>query len=86
MSTRRRTDHGDPPARPQQVRDPLIVEDVDIEAAFLKGDQLMELGARPDIDYDVPSRSYGSPSAAGGVLRPTRPARITIVTRYGRAS
>ena len=27
------------------------------------------------------SRSYGCPSAAGGMLRPTTPARMMIVTR-----
>ncbi len=32
------------------------------------------------------SRSYGWPSAAGGMLRPTTPARMMIVTRYGTAS
>ena len=32
------------------------------------------------------SRSYGWPSAAGGMLRPTTPARMTIVRRYGSAS
>ena len=31
--------------------------------------------------YVADSRSYGWPSAAGGMLRPTTPARITIVTR-----
>ena len=33
-----------------------------------------------------PSFSYGTPSAAGGIERPTTPARMTIVTRYGSAA
>ena len=33
-----------------------------------------------------PRFSYGRPTAAGGMLRPTTPARTTIVTMYGRAA
>ena len=40
---------------------------------------------RPDV-RSAASRSYGWPSAAGGMLRPTTPARTTIVTTYGSAS
>ena len=30
-----------------------------------------------------PSLAYGRPTAAGAMLRPTTPARMTIVTMYG---
>ena len=35
--------------------------------------------------HPVLSRSYGLPTAAGGMLRPTTPASTMIVTRYGSA-
>src|SRR6185369_9246559 len=46
---------------------------------------LGETGGSPPADQAVASRSYGRPSAAGGVLRPIRPVRTTIVAMYGRA-
>ena len=64
---------------------PGVVEDRDRPAALLEvqeGSGPVALLAR----QVAASRSYGWPSAAGGMLRPTTPARTTIVTRYGRAS
>ena len=82
----RRTDDRDPAGRPQDLRDPGVVEERDRPAALLE----VEEGALAAIALlarqVAASRSYGWPSAAGGMLRPTKPARTTIVTRYGRAS
>ena len=82
---RRRPDDGDPAGRPQRPLDARVVEDRDRPAAFLE----VEVGGGPVALLAcqvAASRSYGWPSAAGGMLRPTTPARTTIVTRYGSAS
>ena len=59
---------------------PGVVEDRDRPAALLE----VEEGRRPVAFLPgqvAASRSYGWPSAAGGMLRPTTPARMMIVTR-----
>ena len=78
-------DDRDPACRPERQFDARIVEHRDRAAAL---DQV-EIGGRAVAllaRQVAASRSYGWPSAAGGMLRPTNPARTTIVTRYGSAS
>ena len=82
---RRRPDDGDPSRRPERSLDARVVEHRDGTAALGQ----VEIGGRPVALLPcqvAASRSYGWPSAAGGMLRPTNPARTTIVTRYGSAS
>ncbi len=73
-------DDRDPPGRPECPFDARVVEDRDGPAALDEievGGRTIALLAR----QVAASRSYGWPSAAGGMLRPTNPARTTIVTR-----
>ena len=74
----------------EQLDDPGVVEQPDRPATFLGVEDVAGAGERSGPIarhvYVAASRSYGWPSAAGGMLRPTTPARITIVTRYGKAS
>ena len=81
----RRADDGDPPGRAQHPLDARVVEDVDRSATLLEVEE--RGGPVAFLPGQVAaSRSYGWPSAAGGMLRPTTPARMMIVTRYGSAS
>ena len=76
----RRADDRDPPGGAQDPLDAGVVEDGDRAAALLQveeGGGAVALLAR----QVAASRSYGWPSAAGGMLRPTTPARTMIVTR-----
>ena len=76
----RGADDRDPPGGPQDAFDAGVVEDRDRAAALLEveeGRRSIALLAR----QVAASRSYGWPSAAGGMLRPTTPARMMIVTR-----
>ena len=92
---------GDPPGGTEEVRDLLAVKDrdrastlIEVEVRDRPGSLGRALrrplgGVRPRIvlvAQVADSRSYGWPSAAGGVLRPTTPARTMIVTMYGKAS
>ena len=81
---RGRADDCDPPGRSKHVGDGGVVEERDGSAPFLEvevGDRAGPLCCRVVLVQVVASRSYGWPSAAGGALRPTTPARITIVRR-----
>src|SRR3954453_17383284 len=76
---------GDPASRLQHTFDPRVVEDGDRPASLLQAQE--RGGALPFLAGQwAASRSYGWPSAAGGMLRPTTPARMMIVSRYGSAS
>jgi hypothetical protein len=84
----RRPDHGDPTGRPKGTLDPGVVEDGDRPAPLFEIEELGRLLTLPAarlpglvLRQVAASRSYGCPSAAGGMLRPTTPARITMVTR-----
>lgn len=75
-----RADDSDAPSRPEDAFDPTVVEDRDGSAPLLE----VEEGCGPVAFLPrqvAASRSYGWPSAAGGMLRPTTPARMMIVTR-----
>ena len=77
---RGRADHGDAARRPKRSLDARIVEDRDRTAALGE----IEIGGRAVALLAcqvAASRSYGWPSAAGGMLRPTNPASTTMVTR-----
>ena len=64
----------------QDALDAGVVEDGDRARALLQVEE--RRGAIPLLARQVAaSRSYGCPSAAGGMLRPTTPARMMIVTR-----
>ena len=77
---RRGADHGDAVRGAQDGLDPEVVEDRDRRATLLQVED--RGGAIALVAGQVAaSRSYGWPSAAGGMLRPTTPARITMVTR-----
>ena len=81
----RRADDGDPPGRAQHPLDAGVVEDLDRSATLLEVEE--RGGPITFLPGQVAaSRSYGWPSAAGGMLRPTTPARMMMVTRYGSAS
>ena len=76
----RGADDRDPPGGAQDAFDAGVVEDGDGARALLEveeGRGSIALVAR----QVAASRSYGCPSAAGGMLRPTTPARMMIVTR-----
>ena len=66
--------------RPERALDPGIVQDGDRSAALdeieVRGRAVAFLARQV-----AASRSYGWPSAAGGMLRPTTPARMMIVIR-----
>ena len=79
-AVRRRADDRDPPCRPEGSFDALVVQDRDRSSPLLE----VEEGRGPVAFLPgqvAASRSYGWPSAAGGMLRPTTPARMMIVTR-----
>jgi hypothetical protein len=92
---RRGADDSDPSRSPQQFGDLDVIEDryrsaslLEIEVrggAFSISPPACLIGFPSRLvvvlRQVVASRSYGWPSAAGGLLRPTRPARMTIVTR-----
>lgn len=86
----RRGAHDHDPARgTEELGDLGVVEERDPEPALLEVEHVARpgsfIGGHDGLQV-VASRSYGSPSAAGGVLRPTTPARTMIVTMYGSAS
>jgi hypothetical protein len=85
MPLRGRADQRDPSSRPKQVGDGRVVEDNDVEAPLLEVDQLGDVRDAPILGLlqARASLAYGRPSAAGGTLRPTTPARMMIVSRYG---
>ena len=75
-----RADDGDPAGGPDDPIDALVVQDRDGSTPLLE----IEERRRPVAFLPgqvAASRSYGWPSAAGGMLRPTTPARMMIVTR-----
>ena len=74
-AVRRRPDHGDPAGRPQGSLDARVVQDRDRPAPFLEVQECSGPIALLACQVAA-SRSYGCPSAAGGMLRPTTPARI----------
>jgi hypothetical protein len=77
---RRRADDRDPPRRPKGTLDPRVIQDRDRPASLLEIEE--GRGTLAFLPGQLAaSRSYGWPSAAGGMLRPTNPARTTIVTR-----
>lgn len=78
VSSRRGTDHRDAAARSQQVRDFPIVEDRHTQPAILQVERVLHVDAIGRV-YVALSRSYGWPSAAGGMLLPMRPASTTMV-------
>jgi hypothetical protein len=98
---RRGTDDRDAPRRPEELAGRIAVEDRYRAATLLEievGDRSRPLRLAPAdsvrcrvrsgisiVAQVADSRSYGRPSAAGGTLRPTIPARMMIVTRYGSA-
>ena len=92
---RRGADDRDPTRPAEQLARRVTVEDRDRPKALLQvevRDRSRPLSGAPARTLRVDtrkvgvvvqvadSRSYGRPSAAGGMLRPTMPARITIVT------
>ena len=82
-------DQRDPARGPENRRDPGVVEDGHGPASLVEIQQRLDPLAigRPVVEPGqlAPSLTYGRPSAAGGTLRPTTPARTTSVNRYGRA-
>ena len=80
-----RTDDRDPSGGSQSRGDGGGVQRRDRTVSFLE----IEERGRPIAllaGQVTASRSYGWPSAAGGMLRPMKPASTMIVTMYGRAS
>ena len=89
---RGRADDGDAPGRRQDSLDLGIVGGVDRAAAFVEVEvrdrallRLAPAGRVALLGQDAPSLTYGRPTAAGAMLRPTTPARTMIVRTYGRA-
>ena len=81
---RRRAHDRDPAGLAEQPPDAGIVEELDRPAALVREDQIRH--ASPIVRRQVrASFAYGCPTAAGATLRPTNPARTTIVTMYGSA-
>ena len=81
---RGRADDRDPPRLAEQASDAGVVEELDRSAALVGEDQIRY--ASPIVRRQVrASFAYGWPTAAGATLRPTNPARTTIVTMYGSA-
>ncbi len=74
----RSADDRDPPRRPQDLLDPGIVEDRDPTASLLQVEERGRALALLRRQWRA-SLSYGMPSAAGGIARPTTPARTMIV-------
>lgn len=76
---------------PQDVRNSVIVEDRDRTTPFVEIQERLDPGAIGETLVAVglaqlaPSLTYGLPTAAGGMLRPTTPARTISVSRYGSA-
>src|SRR6185437_13511984 len=90
MRLGRGADDRDPAAGAEELGDLCVVEGVHVEPAVLEVDQLLEPPALLAVGASVPqlgqaraSFANGRPSAAGATLRPTTPARMMIVSRYG---
>jgi len=84
--TRRGADDRDPPGGVEDVGDPFVVGGRDRAATLLE----IEERDRPFPPVRVlgqcaPSFTYGWPTAAGAMLRPTTPASTMIVRMYGSA-
>src|SRR5947208_3248778 len=76
---RRRAHDRDPAGLAEQPPDAGVVEELDRPAALVREDQIRH--ASPIVRRQVrASFAYGCPTAAGATLRPTNPARTTIVT------
>ena len=90
----RRADDGQPAGVAEEILRARLVQDRDGPAALMEvqdGRRPVAFGGPPRplvgaVGHVVASRSYGLPSAAGGMLRPMTPARMMIVTTYGSAS
>ena len=79
-------DERDPERIAGQQRDgaDLARRDADVELPDVATDGVL-VEDRVAHGQDWPSLAYGRPTAAGATLRPTTPARMTIVTMYGSA-
>lgn len=80
LRPRRRADDGNPRTGLEERPDRRVVEQLD-GSAPLRQVEVRDRAAPVLGRQVVASRWYGWPSAAGGMLRPTTPARTTIVTR-----
>ena len=83
---RRGAHHGDAPGAPEDPRDLRVVSDRNRPASLLeiqvrdRPATFLPVGVAPGVVRQLaPSLTYGCPTAAGGTLRPTTPARTTIV-------
>jgi hypothetical protein len=81
----RSPDHGDSAGRLEDRLDPVVSDQGDRAHALVEVEDLARpgalLGTQPRASF-----SYGMPSAAGGIDRPTTPARMMIVRTYGNAA
>jgi len=95
---RRRADDRDPAGGAQDGADPRVGEQWDGAATLLEievgdrpgpiriasgGTRASIVAARVVLAQVAPSLTYGLPTAAGATLRPTTPARMISVSRYG---